>query len=742
MAIYTTNNTPYKGRSLQDMLVPYLMYTQRYDDIANKMADLGDQSVIWNNLLSPTLDKNTYETVSQYNQRLGDVITQMQNGDINLNKAMSELQNMRREYNSWGTAVNNAYNRRRQLADEQRQLEQKGWHFTQRADSTSIDDFIDNPEWSYSGASENDVYAHALAGSKGVSSRKITFAESKAFQDEYYRYTKIQGMSGVDAIKTIADLHNFPELKAIYDRVNSEFGLNRWQLGSFDRESLDASALSGILDGITYDVDVQHMQNHHKIAEINHSYDKPSNNNGNGEDPYEMMQRINDFVSGTFDGIEDNTTSEQSIQTNNLFRQLQSNSGSNEALFNSQDESVRGSRYNNQPFYQYNERDANGNLTGYGYAMSKDMQQYQMQIDESINWLNEFQSAYDNTINHSDYYGERLANKNQRIFDNWQSSLSEGVHEYGNLNEPQPIVTYDNNGNKRIYSFSDYKNARNLIYSNKQKIDEALKIENELINQYSYLIWDDDETADILNKIYHLEQNINKNKQYVIKSFDQSFADSQTFAKIFLDRFNKLRNDRGDVGLFKIDNSGKIDKSPTNLTYKEEGDSSKKHNYEVGFMNSPLYKGMYISVDGEKYIGKGDIDFDYSNAAIENYNKFLNDFSKDHMLNQYIDLTSYGYTVSDLENYPEVARRILTYDKQNRSSISKNDQLLQYYVVKDDKGNYWKIITDNNKNIVGKLSVTDAISGNFYESNSLQNDFNNMMFLSVMNSLKPDIKPN
>ena len=96
-------------------------------------------------------------------------------------------------------------------------------------------------------------------------------------------------MSGVDAIKTIADLHNFPELKAIYDRVNSEFGLNRWQLGSFDRESLDASALSGILDGITYDVDVQHMQNHHKIAEINHSYDKPSNNNGNGEDPYEMM---------------------------------------------------------------------------------------------------------------------------------------------------------------------------------------------------------------------------------------------------------------------------------------------------------------------------------------------------------------------------------------------------------------------------------------------------------------------
>jgi len=42
MGIYTRNKTPYERRTLQDMLVPYLMYTQRYDDIANKLGELGD----------------------------------------------------------------------------------------------------------------------------------------------------------------------------------------------------------------------------------------------------------------------------------------------------------------------------------------------------------------------------------------------------------------------------------------------------------------------------------------------------------------------------------------------------------------------------------------------------------------------------------------------------------------------------------------------------------------------------
>ena len=56
--------------------------------------------------------------VSEYNERLGNTISDMQNGNINLNDAMNKLQNMRREYNSWGTAVDAAYKQRQKLIEE------------------------------------------------------------------------------------------------------------------------------------------------------------------------------------------------------------------------------------------------------------------------------------------------------------------------------------------------------------------------------------------------------------------------------------------------------------------------------------------------------------------------------------------------------------------------------------------------------------------------------------------------
>lgn len=755
MGIYTRNKTPYERRTLQDMLVPYLMYTQRYDDIANKLGELGDQSVIWNNLLSPTRDPETWNTVNDYNQRLGDTIYNMQRGNLNLNDALNQLQNMRREYNSWGTAVDNAYKRRLQFIDEQRQGQAKGFHYTIDANNISIDDLYKNPEMTYQSVDENNVYSHAFAGSQAASKRKISFQEAKAFGDEYYKYTKIMGMSGTEAIKTIADLHKFPELEQIYKRVSDQFGFNRWDIGSFDREALEASALSGLLDGITKDIDVNFYQNHERIAEINHSYDKPSGKNGrSGDDFYDIMSSVHDFTPGTYSGFDDYTASQQSIETNNLMRQLQSNAGSNDALFSSQDEDVRGSKYNNQPFIQYEEKDMSGQPTGYGYAMSKDMKQYQMEINKAIDFLNEFESSYNNTINHPDYYGNEFTERAQARRNKWseykpQSSdayQEPGIQKSGINSRPSSIELYDYEGNKKTYSYQDYSEALRRIEKNQANINKALEIENQIANKYGYLLYEDDNMADLMNKIYHLEYNINQNKQYVFKGFDQTFADSQTFAKIFLDRFNKMRNNKGSVGLFKVDDDGNIAKNPTNLTYKEEVSSGEgstaKHNYEVGMMNTPKYKGFYLSVDGEKYIGKGDIDFDYANLAIENYNRFLNDFSGDHITNQYIDLSSYNTTISELENDPQFAKRIFTYDKQNLSSIGKNDNLLQYYVVKDESGNYWKIITDNNGNIIGKLSAADAISGNFYESNAMQNDFNNMMFLNIMYGLKPDIKPN
>ena len=254
MGIYTRNKTPYERRTLQDMLVPYLMYTQRYDDIANKFGELGDQSVIWNNLLSPTRDEQTWNMVNNYNQRLGDTIADMQRGNIDLNTAMNELSNMRREYNSWGTAVDNAYKQRQKFVEEQRALalQPGGYHVTRPAESISIDELMDNPAASYEALSEKELYDRGKAAADASSKRRFSSYETTRFKNEYNVLVNHQGYSQRDAAKFLADKYNIPELGRIFDNISTEYNLDRFgNSNSIDRIQLDQSIFNGILDGMT-----------------------------------------------------------------------------------------------------------------------------------------------------------------------------------------------------------------------------------------------------------------------------------------------------------------------------------------------------------------------------------------------------------------------------------------------------------------------------------------------------------
>lgn len=254
MGIYTRNNTPYERRTLQEMLVPYLMYTQRYDDIANKLGDLGDKSIVWNNLLSPTGDPKTWEAVYDYNQRLGDMITNMQNGNIDLNTAMGDLQNMRREYNSWGTAVDNAYKQKQKFIEEQRALATSpgGYHVTRPAESISIDELMENPAASYEALSEKELYDRGKAAATASSNRRYSVYETTRFKNEYNVLVNQKGYSQKDAAKFLADKYNIPELGNIFDNLSTEYNLDRFgSETNIDRIQLDQSILNGILDGMT-----------------------------------------------------------------------------------------------------------------------------------------------------------------------------------------------------------------------------------------------------------------------------------------------------------------------------------------------------------------------------------------------------------------------------------------------------------------------------------------------------------
>jgi hypothetical protein len=110
---------------------------------------------------------------------------------------MNRLQNMRREYKSWGTAVDNAYKQKQKFIEEQRALalQPGGYHVTRPAEGISIDELMANPAASYEALSEKELYDRGKAAADASSKRRFSSYETTRFKNEYNVLVNHQGYS-------------------------------------------------------------------------------------------------------------------------------------------------------------------------------------------------------------------------------------------------------------------------------------------------------------------------------------------------------------------------------------------------------------------------------------------------------------------------------------------------------------------------------------------------------------------
>lgn len=570
MAIYTTNNTPYKGRSLQDMLVPYLMYTQRYDDIANKMGDLGDQSVIWNNLLSPTRDPETYRMVSEYNERLGNTISDMQNGNINLNDAMNKLQNMRREYNSWGTAVDAAYKQRQKLIEEQRALalQPGGFHVTRPAESFSIDELMSNPATTYEALSENELYSRGLNAAKAASGRKFSTYQAIRFKGEYETLVNQQGYSQKDAAKFLADKYNIPELGQIFDNITTEYNLNRFGNDeSIDRIQLDQAIFNGILDGMTGSRSEQ-MLGRHKEPQL------PTNPFGGS-------------------GNNNNTSNLPSIPLSHVTQGLGKPNGSvvTDVAFMNDGRVVTTASLQNQD------------------ALNEFLPQYQQMQQE---------------------YQEAIQNGQRKVAHEGIDASFPTTYTYENIAD----IIYDEQGNIKpgiwwTYNGKTYRTNDLLDAQKKYKeLGSPMINANEVYNQYSYLNQNqgmnlDMSPADVVNIGNQLNNSIVQQK-IVDYPYKAVMSDQSNIVKYFntiLTSKNYYPDaDNSQNGIFQINPngtlSGKITNPPTDTDNAVVIAKDSGNGLQIGFRQN-----------GHDYAWRGDAIINQVTQEYNGMKKWLQDFS-------------------------------------------------------------------------------------------------------------------
>lgn len=242
-------NSKFQPFSFDRYLQPYQIYGQNYKEIEEQYTDLSTKAGIWDDLANEQTDPYTYKMYKTYANDLENQASQLASEGLNAVSRKNML-NMRARYSKEIIPIEQAYNQRSKLAEEQRKLRaaNPSIMFDRDFSSISLDDLLDNPELSYTSVSGDDLYKKGKEAAISASSRMMNV--SPALQGQYWKIR--QGYGADAANKFLLNQSNIPELKDAINRIVSQSGVTKENLS----RAIDYT-ISGIMSGISYNESYQ-----------------------------------------------------------------------------------------------------------------------------------------------------------------------------------------------------------------------------------------------------------------------------------------------------------------------------------------------------------------------------------------------------------------------------------------------------------------------------------------------------
>lgn len=242
-------NSKFQPFSFDRYLQPYQIYGQNYKEIEEQYTDLSTKAGIWDGLANEQTDPYTYKMYKTYANDLENQASQLASEGLNAVSRKNML-NMRARYSKEIIPIEQAYNRRSKLAEEQRKLRaaNPSIMFDRDFSSISLDVLLDNPELSYTSVSGDDLYKKGKEAAISASSRMMNV--SPALQGQYWKIR--QGYGADAANKFLLNQSNIPELKDAINRIVSQSGVTKENLS----RAIDYT-ISGIMSGISYNESYQ-----------------------------------------------------------------------------------------------------------------------------------------------------------------------------------------------------------------------------------------------------------------------------------------------------------------------------------------------------------------------------------------------------------------------------------------------------------------------------------------------------
>lgn len=225
-------STQFRNRSFDDMLKPLLMYTQEYNAIEDAASDLATKASVWEGMANEQTDPEAYAQYKRYADDLQRQAVNLSQNGLNPT-TRRELLNLKRRYSSEITPIEQAYANRKAQADEQRKalLQNPTLLLSRRADMTSLDDYMRNPQLGYESYSGALLTQQVGQAASAIAKELRDYGNGKPLDGFTKTWLQQHGFSAAEVAQAI----NNPDsprsshiLNTLVNNVMADSGVPQW----------------------------------------------------------------------------------------------------------------------------------------------------------------------------------------------------------------------------------------------------------------------------------------------------------------------------------------------------------------------------------------------------------------------------------------------------------------------------------------------------------------------------------
>lgn len=225
-------NSQFKPFSYQEMLAPTLMATQAHQELENQYGELATKASVWEEMANEQTDPYAYKMYKTYANDLEEQAGQLAREGLNA-ASRRDMLNMRARYSKEITPIEQAYTARQKQAEEQQRalLQDPTLMLSRRASTTSLDDYIRNPQLAYEAYSGKLITAQAASAASALA--KEMQEEPRKWRsilgNSYYETMMQKGFSSQAVLQAIQDNPNAaPQLTRIVEDAINSSGVRNW----------------------------------------------------------------------------------------------------------------------------------------------------------------------------------------------------------------------------------------------------------------------------------------------------------------------------------------------------------------------------------------------------------------------------------------------------------------------------------------------------------------------------------